>query len=74
MAYVTETPRAAAGLPLGWISELVEGYKLSRARRAAYLRTYGELNAMSEKELADIGLSSLMIRDISLEAAKRATA
>ena len=33
-----------------------------------YLATYNELNALSDRELADIGLSRLSIRDIALEA------
>ena len=34
-----------------------------------YLATYNELNALSDRELADIGLSRLNIRDIAREAA-----
>ena len=39
MAYVTETPRAAAGLPLGWISELVEGYKTGNRPKIEIIRS-----------------------------------
>ncbi len=74
MAYASETPRAETGLTLGWYSDIVESLKLRRARREEFNRVYGELNAMSERELADIGLSSLMVRDIALQAAKRVTA
>lgn len=73
MAYVSETPRAEAGLSQGWFSELADSIKLRRARHAEYMRVYSELNAMSEIELADIGLSSLMVRDVALQAAERVT-
>jgi len=33
-----------------------------------YLATYDELNALNDRELADIGLSRLNIRDIAREA------
>ncbi len=34
----------------------------------AYLATYDELNALSDHELADIGLSRLNVRDVAREA------
>jgi uncharacterized protein YjiS (DUF1127 family) len=41
-----------------------------KARRAhAYRETYRQLDAMTDRELADIGLSRLQIRDIAEEAA-----
>ncbi|WP_165354556.1 DUF1127 domain-containing protein [Tropicimonas sp. IMCC6043] len=73
MAYVSETPRAVAGLSLGWISDLSETVKLHSARRKVYTRTLNELRSMNERELADIGLSSLMIEDIAREAAAQVT-
>jgi len=33
-----------------------------------YLATYGELNALSDRELADIGLSRLNVHDVAREA------
>ncbi len=73
MAYSSETPRAEAGLFQGWMMDMIETYKLRRARLAAYDQTLGELQQMSERELGDIGLSSVMIRDIALQAAERVT-
>ena len=70
MAYLSEPPRVFSGLNLDWISALVEAHKLSRARRRAYLQTLDELSLMSERELADIGLCSLVVRDVALEAAE----
>jgi uncharacterized protein YjiS (DUF1127 family) len=38
------------------------------ARRAIYVRTFRELNALSDHELDDIGLSRGMIHEIALDA------
>ncbi len=44
-----------------------------KARRAhAYRETYRQLDAMSDRELADIGISRLQIADIAEEAASAA--
>lgn len=72
MAYAAETPRTEAALPLGWVSEMIEAFKLRRSRRAAYRETLTELKAMSDRDLADIGLSRMMIDDVALEAAEMA--
>ncbi|MDV7145044.1 DUF1127 domain-containing protein [Tropicimonas sp. TH_r6] len=73
MALAFQLPRAATGLFQGRMTDMIETGKLNRARRKAYLQTLGELRQMSEKDLADIGLSSVMIRDIALQAADRVT-
>lgn len=72
MAYLSETPRASAGLFSGWFSEFAEARKIRRIRREAYRQTFNELSMMSDKDLADIGLSSFMIRDVALQAANMA--
>ncbi|NDR56587.1 DUF1127 domain-containing protein [Pseudoruegeria sp. M32A2M] len=69
---MSETPRAAGGSIPVWFSAMAEAIRIQRVRRKAYRRTFNELNAMSEKELADIGLSSLMVRDIAMQAAEMA--
>jgi uncharacterized protein YjiS (DUF1127 family) len=38
------------------------------ADHRAYLATYDELNALSDRELADLGLSRLNVRDVAREA------
>jgi uncharacterized protein YjiS (DUF1127 family) len=38
------------------------------ADRREYQATYNELNALSDRELADIGLSRLNVRDVAREA------
>jgi uncharacterized protein YjiS (DUF1127 family) len=41
-------------------------------RDQAYRRTLAELGGMTDKDLADIGITRYMIRDIAIEAANRA--
>jgi uncharacterized protein YjiS (DUF1127 family) len=38
------------------------------ADQRKYLATYDELNALNDRELADIGLSRLNVRDVAREA------
>lgn len=71
MTYVTAAPRAEISVNAGWISGLIETAKLAIARRRSYRQTYDELSMMTERELADINLSSLDIRDVARDAAAR---
>lgn len=73
MAYVSETPRVVSGPNFGWIANLADAFRLYRARRAAYLYTLNELSAMTERDLADLGISRLMINDIARQAAADVT-
>lgn len=43
-----------------------------RKRTLAYRKTRSELEQMTDKDLADIGIARFMIRDIAAEAAERA--
>jgi uncharacterized protein YjiS (DUF1127 family) len=43
-----------------------------RKRTLAYRKTRSELEQMTDKDLADIGIARFMIRDIAAEAAARA--
>ncbi len=71
MAYASATPRSDFSVNTSWLSAFVEGIKLRIERARVYHRTYDELSLMSERELADVNLSSLSIRDIAHEAAAR---
>ncbi len=44
----------------------------ARRRDRAYRKTYRELDQMSDRDLADIGITRFMIGDIAEEAAARA--
>ena len=71
MAYAVDTPRVSA-LPTSWISEMIEALKMRRAYRAAYMSTFKELSSMTDRELADIGLTRQMIRETARDAADMA--
>jgi uncharacterized protein YjiS (DUF1127 family) len=44
----------------------------SRKRDRAYRKTYRELDQMTDRDLADIGITRFMIADVAAEAAARA--
>ncbi|MDV7144267.1 DUF1127 domain-containing protein [Tropicimonas sp. TH_r6] len=71
MAYASATPRVEITVNTSWFSNLIESFKLRVERARAYRQTYDELSMMSERELADINLSGLSIRDVAHEAALR---
>ncbi|MFC2968676.1 DUF1127 domain-containing protein [Acidimangrovimonas pyrenivorans] len=48
---------------------LVASYKAARERRRVFRQTLSELNALSPRELADLGIHRSMITRIALEAA-----
>lgn len=62
MAYITSTARAS-------LVDLLKGYlarmREARARREDYLRTVRELSALSDRDLADLGISRLTIEDLA---------
>ena len=69
MAYVNSSVR-----PVGWaLRDLVQHqmHKLQKftQRRRVYLQTVTELNALTDRELADLGLHRLMIPAVAKDAA-----
>jgi uncharacterized protein YjiS (DUF1127 family) len=68
MAYVNTTSAARKGFAdrLVVLRDLV---LTAIAQRRTYLRTVAELNALTDRELADLGISRLGITDIAREAA-----
>lgn len=55
------------------LSELQERWRRARAFRAEFNRTLDELACFSDRELADIGVSRLSIREIAREHAAKKT-
>ena len=57
-------------------SGIFEGLRTTLAlrlrRNRAYRKTFAELSGMSDRDLADIGISRIMIADVATEAAARA--
>ncbi len=72
MAYVSAAPRTRSPLETGWIAELLDAARQRRERNRIYSETLAELASMSDRELEDVGLSRLMIRDVARDAARRA--
>lgn len=69
MAYATthhSTRRLALLAPL---ADLFASVRHAWARSRVYTRTYNELNALSSRELADLGISRSMISRLAHEAA-----
>ncbi len=68
MAYVNSTSATT-----GTITERFQGFvkdlRVALDRRAVYNRTIRELRALSNRDLADLGLSREMITRVALEAA-----
>ncbi len=68
MAYVNSTRTAANGLA-DRFAALVNGIRVAAQRRAVYEKTVRELEGLTNRELADLGIARLNIRDVAREAA-----
>jgi uncharacterized protein YjiS (DUF1127 family) len=68
MAYAHSTQVARGGL-LARLAVLKDGVATALQQRRTYSRTLAELNALSDRELADLGIARLAIPDIAHEAA-----
>ncbi len=68
MAYATETRTAAFGLTavVGNITAQVSEFF---AKRKVYANTINELEALNDRELADLGIARSMIKRVAIEAA-----
>ena len=67
MSFVTETFRGPGLLSqlADWFAGIADGWQ----RYRVYTRTCAELNALSTRELDDLGISRSMISRLALEAA-----
>ena len=67
MAYTTDTRSAGLG-------QRIAALRVSLTERAAknkiYRSTYNELQALTDRDLADLGLSRSMIKRIAIEASE----
>lgn len=68
MAHATDIRIAQNGLG-EWVRQSVELARQQLARRKLYKTTVRELNALSGRELADMGINRSMIRRLALEVA-----
>lgn len=68
MAYVNSTRSLNISIA-DRMGNLAKAVRLALHRRRMFNQTVRELNALSERELADLGLHASMIREIATEAA-----
>lgn len=68
MAYANTTRVARRGL-LDRLALLKEGFATAVQQRRIYARTVAELNALTDRELTDLGISRLSITDLAHQAA-----
>lgn len=68
MAYVNTTTAARKGFA-DRLAILKDSVLTAINQRRVYLRTVAELNSLTDRELADLGISRLGIADIAREAA-----
>lgn len=68
MAYLNITSATGFGL-MDRIAQAVKSAKIALHRRRVYSQTVAELRGLSNRDLADLGISRSMITRIALEAA-----
>jgi uncharacterized protein YjiS (DUF1127 family) len=68
MAYTTDIRTTSTGV-FGRINEFRRGFAERAGRYATYRQTMSELNVLTDRELADLGISRLQIGDIARSAA-----
>jgi uncharacterized protein YjiS (DUF1127 family) len=68
MAYANVSRAGSAGIA-DRVSGIVKSVKGGLARRRKYAQTYRELDALTERELSDLGIHRSMIARIAREAA-----
>ncbi|MBP1805213.1 DUF1127 domain-containing protein [Rubellimicrobium aerolatum] len=72
MAFATFHPTSAAPSLAQRLTDLRAAWTEHRARRRAYRETLAELEALSDRELADLDLHRSRIPEIAREAARLA--
>ena len=68
MAYVNSS-RALTISVLDRLGNIAKSVKLALHRRRLFNQTVRELNALTDRELADLGIHGSMIKDIAKQAA-----
>lgn len=70
MTNITANAPRSAGFNFGtFFTNAIADFKAARAKRAVFKETYLQLNSMTDRELTDMGISRLVVRDIALKAA-----
>jgi uncharacterized protein YjiS (DUF1127 family) len=68
MAYINISRGLSGGIS-DWLNDTVKSIRLALHRRRVFKQTVRELNMLSTRELADLGIHRTMITRIALEAA-----
>ncbi|MFY0635718.1 MAG: DUF1127 domain-containing protein [Vannielia sp.] len=68
MAYATAQNTATTGI-MGRIEAFFEARRENAAKRRVYRQTLRELQALSNRDLADLGIAPSMIRSVAFQAA-----
>ena len=68
MANVNATLSAPTGL-IGRLQAYVATLKEAARRRDVFRRTVRELNALSDREMSDLGIARIQVEDVAREAA-----
>ncbi|WP_424831100.1 DUF1127 domain-containing protein [Ruegeria sp.] len=62
------------GVQVNGLASLIEAVKIRFVRHRVYRQTVNELSALSNRELADLGLHRSMIRRVAMQATENYTA
>lgn len=68
MTYVNTSVKRTSGLWDRLMATLAEA-RAAQHRRALYTRTLRELQALTDRELSDLGIARIQIEDVAREAA-----
>lgn len=71
MAFITGSAAPSLGL-VQRFSGFLDRIREARKAREVYLQTYNELSVLSDRDLADLGISRASIRSVAREAAEMA--
>ncbi|MEQ9477172.1 DUF1127 domain-containing protein [Marinovum algicola] len=71
MAYALSNTQSGFNLS-ATLHNAVEAWKVASAKRAVFNRTFNELNALDDRDLADIGLARRDIRTLAQDFANKA--
>ena len=69
MAYLQSNETTTLAAFGAWLEELGATLKLRAERNARFRETYRELARLSDRDLADLGISRAMIRSVAWESA-----
>jgi uncharacterized protein YjiS (DUF1127 family) len=70
MAYMNANTPTVAGNPIArMFADAIADYKAASARRVVYRDVVVQLEGMTDRDLADVGIARITIRDVAKQAA-----